>query len=112
MGASFRWFKKVEIQEDHTLDFIDTDNTSHTYSNAKNICDLFEKYAGINIPYIESTFEYESKEDIGLIYPINMIGYCNTLLSKTNDDMIKRYYDSIQFIKDLSIKGYYVIYIM
>lgn len=112
MGAIFRWFKRVELSDDKTVNFIDTDRTSHTYSNAKNICDLFEKYGDIEIPYIESTFEYDDVNDIGIIDRNKVIEICDKLLNITDDDMIKRYYDTIVNIKELSKQGYYIIYIM
>lgn len=57
MGLCFRWFKDYKILDtgesylafgfcycdEFSVDFIDSDKTSHSYYNVSLVCDLFER---------------------------------------------------------------------
>lgn len=120
MGVGFNWFKGYEIIEvkvdtgwyeniEYGIKYLDCDDTSHGYGNRTKLQNIFKKYIGIEIPTISGY--WSTKPDINLIEPSTMSSYCEKLLSNKEYEL-EDMEDRIQWIKELSDKGYYVSYDM
>lgn len=117
MGVGFNWFKNYKIIEheicygglgkdvEYGIEYLDGDSTSHSYGNRSKLQDIFRKYLNVEIPTID---DYDYKE-IELIEPCIMSNLCTKLLENKEYDL-EAMEDRIQWIKELSDKGYYVSY--
>ena len=124
MGLCFRWFKDYKILntgesylafgfcycDEFSVDFIDSDKTSHSYYNVSLVCDLFEKTTGVLFPRLPNEEWIDSKEyKLDLIKPSDMSKYCEIILNGTEvDDIDMR--SRFEWFKNLSDDGYYIAY--
>lgn len=117
MGVIFHWFKDIRVRIEcepyiysyAKIDYIDGDCTSHSYHNRSKLQDLFMKKCGI---YISTINEYGIESDnyeFDLIEPNKMVEYCETILSDKECDVCGLR-DRLNWIKSLSMQGYYVAY--
>ena len=117
MSIGFNWFRNYEIthHDNHcwysyyTLDYLDGDSTSHSAFNVSKVQNLIEKYGNKRIPQINEEYIDSINYDLNLIEPIEMIEICDKILENTECDE----YDMchrIEWIKNLSEKGYYLTY--
>lgn len=124
MGLGFRWFKDYKILDAgesylafgfcycdrFSIDFIDSDATSHSYYNVSLIRDLFERTVGISFPRLPNEDRIDSKNyKLDLINPSDMSKYCKIILNGTEvDDIDMR--SRFEWFKKLSDDGYYIAY--
>jgi hypothetical protein len=122
MGLGFRWFKDYKIlresylvfgscyYDEFSIDFIDSDETSHSYYNVGLVCDLFENTTGVSFPKLPNEEWIDSKDyKLNLIKPSDISTYCEMILNGTevdNIDMRSRF----EWFKNLSDDGYYIAY--
>lgn len=124
MGLGFRWFKDYKILDagesylafgfcycdEFSIDFIDSDATSHSYYNVSLVRDLFENTVGISFPRLPNEDQIDSKNyKLDLINPSVMSKYCEIILNGTEvDDIDMR--SRFEWFKSLSDDGYYIAY--
>lgn len=119
MSVGFNWFKSYKVIEDeidyglgkdiqYSIEYIDSDFTTHGYGNRTKLQNIFKRYLNIEIPTIRD-YGLSYKPTLDLIEPSIMSEYCNNLLSN-NDYNLEDMEDRIEWIKYLSDKGYYVSY--
>lgn len=124
MGLGFRWFKDYKILDagesylafgfcycdEFSIDFIDSDATSHSYYNVSLVRDLFENTVGISFPRLPNEDKIDSKNyKLDLINPSVMSKYCEIILNGTEvDDIDMR--SRFEWFKSLSDDGYYIAY--
>lgn len=124
MGLGFRWFKDYKIldagesylafgfcyYDEFSIDFIDSDATSHSYHNVSLVRDLFERTVGISFPRLPNEDRIDSKNyKLDLINPLDMSKYCEIILNGTEvDDIDMR--SRFEWFKKLSDDGYYIAY--
>lgn len=124
MGLGFRWFKDYKIldagesylafgfcyYDEFSIDFIDSDATSHSYHNVSLVRDLFERTVGISFPRLPNEDRIDSKNyKLDLINPSDMSKYCEIILNGTEvDDIDMR--SRFEWFKKLSDDGYYIAY--
>lgn len=124
MGLGFRWFKNYKILDAResylafgscycdgfSIDFIDSDATSHSYYNVSLVCNLFENTTYISFPRLPNEDWIDSKNyKLDLINPSDMSKYCEIILNGTevdDIDMRRRF----EWFKNLSDDGYYIAY--
>ena len=124
MGLGFRWFKDYKIldagesylafgfcyYDEFSIDFIDSDTTSHSYYSVSLVRDLFENTVGISFPRLPNEDRIDSKNyKLDLINPSDMSKYCEIILNGTEvDDIDMR--SRFEWFKKLSDDGYYIAY--
>lgn len=117
MGVMFHWFKDIKVKTEYEtyiyaykeVVYINGGCTSHSYGNRSKLQDLFMKKCGIFIPTINE-YDIESNDwHFDLVEPIKMAEYCKIILSDKECD-IYGFRDRLNWIKSLSIQGYYVAY--
>jgi hypothetical protein len=124
MGLGFRWFKDYKIldagesylafgfcyYDEFSIDFIDSDATSHSYYSVSLVRDLFENTVGISFPRLPNEDRIDSKNyKLDLINPSDMSKYCEIILNGTEvDDIDMR--SRFEWFKKLSDDGYYIAY--
>lgn len=124
MGLGFRWFKDYKIldaresylvfgscyYDEFSIDFIDSDATSHSYYNVGLVCDLFENTTGVSFPKLPNEEWIDSKDyKLNLIKPSDMSMYCEMILNGTEvDDIDMR--SRFEWFKNLPDDGYYIAY--
>lgn len=96
--------------DEFSIDFIDSDETSHSYHNVSLVCDLFEKNTGVLFPKLPNEEWIDSKEyKLDLIKPSDISKYCEIILNGTEvDDIDMR--SRFEWFKNLSDNGYYIAY--
>lgn len=117
MGVLFHWFKdiKVQIESYHPMCeiadivYIDGDSTSHSYGNRSKLQNLFREKCGVEIPTIYESLINSENYKFDLVEPSDMVEYCDKLLS-TKECNIDRFRERIEWIKSLSLQGYYIAY--
>lgn len=116
MGVLFHWFKDIEVRtEMHGLYepiyvvYIDGDSTSHSYGNRSKLQNLFQEKCDIEIPTIYEELINSENCKSDLVEPSDMVEYCNKILSTKECDAICLR-DRVEWIKSLSLQGYYIAY--
>lgn len=93
-----------------SIDFIDLDETSHSYYNVSLVCNLFENTTDISFTRLPNEDWIDSKNyKLDLINPSDMSKYCEIILNGTEvDDIDMR--SRFEWFKNLSDDGYYIAY--
>lgn len=119
MSTGFNWFKSYKITihratkmwdwNEHKLEYIGGESSSHSGTNIANVQDLIEKYSGKRIPTIEEDFINSEDEDLHLIEPKEMSQICEKILADDEVDKVNMRH-RIELFKDLSDEGYFLSY--
>lgn len=90
------------------LKYEDNHSTSWSAGNIIKLGDLFEKYTGKYLPI--TLFEYHDDCLDDLIKPKDMVKYCDMVLQHKEDKLVIMFENRLNYIKNMSLKGYYVSY--
>lgn len=90
------------------LRYIDNQDTSWSAGNIIRLANIFEKYTNKELPIV--LCEYEDNCLNNLIQPKDMIEYCDKVLNNANNEELEEFGYRIRYIKEMSVKGYYVSY--
>lgn len=118
MSIGVNFYKDVEVIRHDGVGYFDYDycelkykdnhSTSWSSGNIIKLGNLFEKYVGESLPIHLSEYDVNCKDE--LIEPSQMIKYCDIVLSNEEDIMVQRFEYRLNYIKEMSQKGYYVSY--
>lgn len=118
MSIGVNFYKSVELIKHEGIGMFDYDrcelkyednhDTSWSAGNIIKLGNLFEKYTSKNLPI--TLFEYHDDCLDDLIEPKDMVKYCDMVLQHKEDKLVIRFEDRLNYIKNMSSKGYYVSY--
>lgn len=117
MSIGFNWFKTYIISHRepdtwhdwYEIEYLDGGSTSHSAGNIIKVQNLIEKYGNRRIPRVYKEFIDSLDYNLDLIEPKEMFEICQKILSDTEVDEVDMRH-RIEWFRDLSKKGYYLIY--